>query len=100
MSKITFKNIKSFIQGNLNLILNTLGNEYKIPFLKLDQHIKEQIAYRMDICGDTCKNKCISCGCSTPALWFSPTKCEGNKYPDFMDKTSWEKYKKNKNVII
>lgn len=95
---ITYNNIKAFIQGNYRLILSKLNHNQVSQYLGLSDTMKEQVAYRMDVCGDSCKTKCKYCGCSTPGKWFASKSCGGGKYPDLMNEQDWNKYKKENNI--
>lgn len=90
--KITLKNIKAYIQGNTQMILDGLG-------LKEDYY-KEQIAYRMLQCQDCMNNgKCHYCGCNVPGKLYVKESCNnGIRFPDLMNKEHWEKFKKDNNI--
>ena len=108
--KVNLVNIKSFVEGNSRLLIDNLGNS----FFKLDNHIKEQVAYRASICYESCfekgfyiqqKNKfrkksCKSCGCSVPGKWYSNDACSGNTYPDLMDEYTWHIYKQANKIEL
>lgn len=91
MSKqITLSNIYNFIEGNTRLFTKEIQPD----------HIKQQIAYRMLICKDDCaKNgKCIKCGCSYPGRVYTSQSCNTDRFPDFMSRIDWEKFKKDNNI--
>jgi hypothetical protein len=92
--KITSKNIKAFIQGNLRM----LGDKFNA----LDEHLKEQVAYRASMCSKSCLEdnggKCIKCGCSVPGKWYATASCNPEKFPDLMNQEEWSKYKEANNV--
>lgn len=88
--KITLSNIYNFIEGNTRLFTKEMQPD----------HIKQQIAYRMLICKDDCaKNgKCIKCGCSYPGRVYTSQSCNTDRFPDFMSRIDWEKFKKDNNI--
>ena len=93
--KITLKNIFNFIQGNARMIGH---NFYFLPEYK-----QEQILYRLDICKETCvkKRSCEVCGCRVPGRLYSTKSCNGgDKFPDLMLKSDWEKFKKENNLTF
>lgn len=93
--KITIKNIKSFLEGNTQRVLEELNLQ--------PEHIKEQIAYRRLICKDTCEavgtidngpNHCQYCGCDFKGKTSVQESCnKGERFPDLMNKLEWDKYK-------
>lgn len=89
--KITFKNIKSYLEGNTQLALEKLHLQ--------PQHIQEQIAYRRLLCKDDCaiQGECIKCGCEFKGKTSVVKSCNPERFPDLMSKTDWEEFKeKNK----
>lgn len=87
-AKITLNNIKSFIEGNTQMLLDGLG-------LKEDYY-KEQIAYRQLMCKDDCvpKGACKYCGCSLPGKFYATKSCNnGIKFPDLMEEEEWNNFK-------
>lgn len=93
--RITVKNILSYIEGNTNWLLDVfdLYPEYK----------KEQVMWRLQICKMDCvkENACIYCGCPPERKAFVDTSCNGgDRFPDMMDKETWEKYKEQNNLNI
>lgn len=92
-TKITFKNISNFIEGNTKLFLSKISLTPK--------HIQEQVAYRSLLCQNTCviNGKCEFCNCDLPGKFFVKESCNnGIKFPDLMNKVEWEKFK-NENGI-
>ncbi len=90
--KITKQNIFNYIEGNGRLILSKLG---------LSQpHIKEQIAYRLLTCKDTCvpAGRCKVCTCPLPDRAFSTNTCNKELFPDLMSEQDWTNYKLNNNI--
>jgi hypothetical protein len=76
--KITGKDIKNYVQGNVNLMKDSLG--------LLPEHIQDQVKARQKIC-EACpllaatKDSCTACGCTYPDLTFSPKKeCPTEKW--------------------
>lgn len=96
--KINLTNIKAFIQGNYRLIVDNMNPSFVPKFMGLEPYKREQIAYRMEVCKDSCKTTCQSCGCSTPGKFFVDKQCGGNKYPDLMNEENWNKFKKENNI--
>lgn len=93
--KITLTNILQFIEGNLKM----LGEKIHL----LPVHEKEQVAYRSMICKEDCvKNGyCKYCGCDLPGKFYSTYSCnKGELFPDLMSKDEWEKFKKEKGIIL
>lgn len=90
--QITIKNIKSFLEGNIQLGLESL----KLQPL----HIQEQIAYRRLICNDDCAvtNQCIKCDCDFKGKTSVRESCNTERFPDLMSNLEWIKFK-NKNGI-
>jgi hypothetical protein len=91
-SKINLKNIKSFLEGNLQLGLEELGLQ---PL-----HIQEQIAYRRLICKDDCavNNACIKCGCDFKGKTSVKESCNQDRFPDLMSKVEWEQFKQQNDI--
>lgn len=92
-NKITLKNISNFIEGNVRMSLDGLDI--------LEDHIAEQVNYRIAICKDTCgtKGKCQHCGCGYPGRLYSSPSCNnGELFPDMMGKEEWEQFKIDKEI--
>ena len=98
MAKINYENVKAYLQGNFRLILSKFDSNTTGKFLRLPDTLKEQVAYRMDVCKDSCPTKCKHCGCSTPGKFFVDKSCGGGKYPDIMSEEEWEEFKKENNI--
>lgn len=93
MQKITLKNIKSFLEGNGQRLLEELQLQ--------PQHIKEQIAYRRLLCKDDCEkqNKCVYCGCDFKGKTSVKESCnKGKRFPDLMGRIEWEEFKKRNKI--
>lgn len=90
--KITFKNIKSFLEGNSQLLLEELRLQ--------PEHIKEQIAYRRLLCSNDCavNNACIKCGCDFKGKTSVSISCNPERFPDLMSRIDWEEYKKENDI--
>lgn len=86
---ITLGNIKAVIQAFFRK-RNTLPD-----------HVKEQIINRIELSNTRCKdtNVCI-CGCDWSDLIYADKSCEGNCYPEMMDKKSWNIYKKVNKINV
>lgn len=86
--KITLKNIKYYIEGNIKMLGDKM---YLLP-----EHEKEQVAYRAMICKDECVKLgyCVYCGCDIPGKLYVKDSCNGGeRFPDLMPKPEWEQYK-------
>lgn len=91
--KITLKNLKSYIEGNTQMILDGFGLQ---PL-----YIQEQIAYRMLQCKDDCmiKRECKYCGCSVPGKLYVKESCNnGIRFPDLMDELHWNNFKEKNGI--
>ena len=90
--KITIKNIKSFLEGNIQLGLEQLNLQ---PL-----HIQEQIAYRRLLCKDDCavNNQCIKCGCDFKGKTSVQQSCNPERFPDLISKLEWDKYKQQHDI--
>jgi hypothetical protein len=93
--KITPKKVFQFIEGNLKM----LGDKMHL----LPKHEREQVLYRSEVCKDDCmaQGYCKYCGCSVPGKMYVTISCnEGERFPDIMNETDWEKYKLENNLEI
>ena len=96
--KYTPKNIKSFLQG--------YSRYYYDNIFSLPEHIKQQVAYRLYACKDTCLKRgedghvgrCQVCTCPTIQKAYATASCNLEKFPDLMDKSSWIKFMEEKNI--
>ena len=90
--KINLKNIKSFLEGNSKMLLANAGIQ--------QEHLKEQVAYRMLLCSDCMeKGSCKICGCDLPGKLYVSESCnKGEIFPDLMSKPEWDKYKKENDI--
>lgn len=89
------KNIKSYIEGNSKYFYN--------EFIGLPEYIQEQIAYRLNICKDDCvvNGKCIYCQCPPNKKAFVKESCNnGIRFPNLMNKSDWEKFKRKNKIEI
>jgi hypothetical protein len=95
-AKITFENIKAYIQGNIR---QRLFYSKRWNWL-LSLHMFEQINYRLFVMNKQCysNGECIECGCSTPGLQMANKACEGKCYPVMMNETDWLIYKREYNI--
>ena len=94
LSDITLKNIKAYIEGNTRM----LGDNFGI----VDEHIKEQVAYRATICKECVDaGKCTYCGCKVPGKLYVKESCnKGERFPNLMSKEDWEKFKNENNINL
>lgn len=90
--KITIKNIKSYLEGNAQLVLERLDLQ--------PQHIQEQVAYRRLLCKDDCaiQGKCIKCGCDFKGKTSVIQSCNPERFPNLMSKQEWEQFKIDNNI--
>ena len=92
-SKITSKDILSYLEGNSQKILEHLNLQ--------PQHIKEQIAYRRLICKDDCEKsgKCVYCNCEFYGKTSVEESCnKGERFPNLMNRINWESYKEKNGI--
>lgn len=104
-AKITFKNIKKFIQGHIrSMLLKLSNNKFVSKFSEdlkiLEPHQVEQYKWRLTIMNPQCLNTghCVICGCETPYLQMADESCDGKCYPEMMSKEEWQNYKETKNI--
>jgi hypothetical protein len=93
--KITLKNIKHYIEGNIKMLGDKM---YLLP-----EHEKEQVAYRAMICKDECVKLgyCVYCGCDIPGKLYVKDSCNGGeRFPDIMNKIDWEKFKLDNEISL
>lgn len=90
--EITLTNIKSFLEGNGQRVLEELNLQ--------PDHIKEQIAYRRLLCKDDCavNNACIKCGCDFKGKTSVRESCNPERFPDLMSNLEWIKYKEENGI--
>lgn len=90
--KINLKNIKSFLEGNSKMLLASAGIQ--------QEHIKEQVAYRMLICSDCMKEgACKVCHCDLPGKLYVSESCnKGERFPNLMSRSDWDKYKNDNDI--
>lgn len=92
-NKITLKNIKSYIEGNSQLLLENLNLQ--------PEHIQEQIAYRRLLCSNDCMitGKCKYCGCEVLGKTSVKESCNKNeRFPDLMNAKEWLIYKETNDI--
>jgi len=107
LKDLTRKNLKAFVQGNTRLLrqklAKKLGDTWGREFLELEDHLKEQVEYRMMICKETClpEGNCRVCNCAVPGKMFASISCnEGVLFPPLKSKEEWEKFKIGENYYI
>lgn len=94
---VTFGNIKAYVQGNIRYY----AEHYGPAFAKLDEHLKEQIAFRELVANPACKsNSECKCHCPIPELFYADKTCEDSCYPIMMDATQWKKFKGSYNGLL
>jgi hypothetical protein len=75
---------------------------FKEPYPLLESYEIEQFQFRIKSC-EKClpTNKCENCGCNTIARMNVTTDiCSAGRWPSFMDKESWEKFKLDNKIEI
>lgn len=84
------------------LVKYLLYDILKDPLPILQPHEIEQYFFRIKSCEDCLpKNKCKSCGCNTIArMNVTRDSCSAGRWGPFMNKESWEKLKKDNNLIL
>ena len=95
LDQITIKNIKSFLEGSFKFYL------YK--FVKAPSYVREQYAYRLNLCKNDCipKKKCVYCGCPPIKKAFVTQSCnEGKRFPNLMSEKQWETFKTNNKIEV
>lgn len=87
-SKITIKNIVSYIQGNIRYKLFYSKFSWLIP-----SHIKKQIEIRINSMDKKCYNdgSCKMCGCKTTALQMANKTCDKPCYPGMLNKKKFKR---------
>lgn len=62
----------------------------------------EQITYRLKRCPDCVANgSCYHCGCNMPEKALAPcSSCSAGKWPSYLSKEEWEKYKEDNQISI
>ena len=90
-SKITIKNVVSYIVGSLRYKLY-YSKHYKL----IRSHIREQINIRMQVMDEQCRRQgsCKICGCKTTALQMANKTCPKPCYPKMMTKREWKVFEK------
>lgn len=92
-NKITVKNIKQYIEGNSQKVLEKLNLQ--------PEHIQQQIAYRRLICSKDCMitGQCIKCGCEVYGKTSVIESCNnGERFPNLMSRIEWEQFKKDNKI--
>lgn len=97
-NRYTPKNVRSFIQG--------YSRYYYDNIFGLAEHIKQQVIYRLYTCKDSCLKqteedkigRCEECKCPTIQKAYATKSCNLEKFPDLMDRKSWESFMEEKNI--
>ena len=109
-SKVSFKNIKAFIQGTLIDSVIDLNQEELTPFQKLlaPIYLREQVYMRAYLSMACLKNiTCVDCGCCQKKKIWSNVPC--NKYyhdrvsacySNFMSKDEWHNFKLSSGHVL
>ena len=102
-AKINFNNIFAYLLGNYRYYFYYGGwwsqKFALVAWLRkgvLRKHIKEQIAWRIEVMDRDCydRGSCKLCGCETTALQMANKACDKPCYPIMMNKEQWEHHKK------
>ena len=90
-AKITFKNIKAYIQGTWRSKFMYTEFEWLIP-----KHISEQIRIRIKSMEKACytEGNCQLCGCVTSALQMANKACDKPCYPSMVGYYRWTIFKR------
>lgn len=77
--KLTSKDIRNYITGNANELIDKIG--------LLPEEVKQKVIERQDICSkcsflDIEKQRCSICKCSYPGMTFAPAKTCSKGYWD------------------
>jgi hypothetical protein len=90
-AKITFKNIKAYIQGTWRSKLMFTEFEWLIP-----RHVTQQICMRIKSMDRECydEGNCQMCGCMTPALQMANKACDKPCYPTMVGYWEWGRVKR------
>lgn len=89
---------KSFSTYLLRKTLTKLEGENALVYEEV--HIIEQYMFRFMKCQDCLlAGKCKHCQCELPAkMWVRHDSCSLGKWGEFMDKGTWETFKKQFNI--
>lgn len=85
---ITFKNIKSFIEGYwYDFVIKMYNKRFK--------WIEDIALYRQALVKDNSpqcltNGACVKCGCTTPQLFLAAKGCKGGCYDPRPSKTEWQ----------
>ena len=96
--QINVRNVIAYAQGNVRYFL------YYKPSLKflIPVHIREQIEYRINSMNSECyaSGNCVKCGCKTTALQMANKPCEGNCYPEMLNRKTWKFFRDTNFVVL
>ena len=96
--QINVRNVIAYAQGNVRYRL------YYHPLLKhlIPSHIREQIEFRINSMNQECYNtgSCVKCGCKTTALQMANKPCEGNCYPEMLNRKTWKFFRDTNFVVL
>ena len=104
IKKANFRNILGFIQGYLRywtISMDRATQTYDMDWaeIEFDNHVKEQILYRMTVMNPVCiRKKECPCECVVPQKQFEDRSCENNCYPPMMSFENWLSYKVKNNI--
>jgi hypothetical protein len=82
-------------------VKNFLGAKYRQH--TSDDTVMQQFYWRQKLVVEKSpmcilSGKCVHCGCDTPDLFYGEQPCEGNCFPEWMEKEEWEDFKKTNNI--
>lgn len=90
--KIRLQDLRNYVEAHKTMLQEGLGIA--------SPHLLEQVAYRMELCKDTCvpNGKCKNCGCTLPGRLYASESCNnGEIFPDLMSRLEWDKFKETIN---
>lgn len=96
--KYSIENIKSYFLGNFRMFLYYS----KVFGWLMRKRIRDQITIRINSMEPKCylEGACIKCGCSTTALQMANKSCEGECYPEMLNRRQWRQlYKEKKSYV-
>lgn len=90
---MTLNQVREYLVGHFR---NTLYYHDKFKYL-IRTHIREQIAFRIEVMNQKCYDKgiCVACSCDTTAKQCIKNSCDNLCYPPFMSKKVWDYFKAN-----
>jgi hypothetical protein len=86
---ITWSKIRNFLQA-----------KYRKSTSGYKDWVVEQFEWRQSLVAEKSPacilgGACVNCGCDTPDKFYETDACEVGCYPEWMDKETWEEFKKS-----